>query len=116
MKEIQLENYIKLFLLFFIFTNLIPIVNNDILRNLDYTHALSLNNGNTFILHKNGVIVYNYDLTVILYNCNFGGIPLISSEIDNSFTSLIQCDSNYTQYVVAIINTKIYIFSSRGEY
>ena len=116
MKEVQSENYFKLFLLFFIFTNLIPIVNNDILRNLDYTHALSLFNGNTFILHKNGVIVYNYDLTTILYNCNFGGNPLIPSEKDNNFTSLIQCNSNNIQYVVAIINTKIYIFSSRGEY
>ena len=122
MKKMKLEKYSKMFLLFFIIINLIHIVNSEDIdyfsRSLDleYTHSISLLNGNTFIIHKNGVIVYNYDLTVILYNYNFGGNPLISSEKDNNFTSLIQSNNNVNQNVFAIINTKIYIFSSRGEY
>ena len=53
MKEVELEKKFELFLLFFIFINLIQVVNNDYLSrslDLDYTHALSLLNGNTFII------------------------------------------------------------------
>ena len=121
MKDVQFEYIFKPFLLIFIFINLIQVVISDDFNyysrslDLDYTHSLSLLNGNIFIIHKNGVIVYNYDFTIPLYNYNFEGNPLIPNEIDNNFTSLIQCNNN-KQYVLAIIYTKIYIFSSRGQY
>ena len=83
---------------------------------LEYTHSLSLINGNLFIIHKYGVIVYNYNFTSILYSYDFGGTPIIASEEDNNFTSVIQCKGNNYQYVIAIINDKIYVFSSRGQY
>ena len=121
MKEIKLNNHIKLIIFFFIIINLIQVIISEsglFIKNLDlnYTHALSLINGNIFIIHKNGVVVYNYNFTIILYNYDFGGIPLISSEEDNNFTSLIQCNDDINQYVLALINDKTYIFSSRGLY
>ena len=120
MENGQIKSNFKIVLILFIFINLIQAVNSEpnyFSRNLDldYTHALSLLNGNIFIIHKNGVIVYNYNFTIILYSYDFGGNQLIQSEVDNNFTSLIQCNDG-DQYVLAIINTKIYIFSSRGEY
>ena len=123
MKEIKLDNLFKVFIFFLIIINLSQVVisqtDTDLLSknlDLDFTHALSLINGNIFIIHKNGVIVYNYNFTIILYNYDLGGIPLISSEADNNLTSLIQCDDDNNQYVLALINDKIYIFSSRGQY
>ena len=120
MKEIKIDNHIKIIIFSFVIINLTQLVINigvpSKTLDLDYSHALSLINGNVFIIHKNGVIVYNYNFTSILYNYDFGGNPLISSETDNNFTSLIQCYDDNNKYVLALINDKIYIFSSRGQY
>ena len=121
MKKDYFNNYIKQIFFIIIFINLNQIVISEeglFLKslNLDYTHALSLINGNIFILHKDGVIVYNYNFTIILYSYNFDGNPIIPSEEENNFTSIIQCDDDINQYVVAIIKYEIYIFSSRGQY
>ena len=106
-------------LFFFISINIISVIFNDNYLekelNLDYTHSLSLINGNVFIIHKNGVRVYDYNFSITLYEYNFGGNPIISSENDNIFTSIIQCN-DYDQYVIAIIKDNIYIFSSKGQY
>ena len=82
---------------------------------LDFIHPIALLNGNIFIIHKNGAVVYNYNFTEILYNKNFGDNPIIPSENDNELTSVIQCNDN-DKNVFAIINNNIYIFSSRGQY
>ena len=119
MKNIYFNNYIKLILFIFINLNQIIISEEGIFLksiNLDYTHALALINGNIFIIHKDGVAVYNYNFTIILYSYNFDGYPIIPSEKENNFTSIIQCDDDINQYVVAIIENVIYIFSSRGQY
>ena len=120
MKESYFNNYMKQILFIFIFININKIVISQTVLltktlNLDFTHVLSLINGNIFIIHKNGVIVYNYNFTIILYSYNIDENPIISSEEENNFTSIIQCDDN-KQYVVTIIKNKIYIFSSRGQY
>ena len=82
--------------------------------NLDYTHALSLLNGNIFILHKNGIVVYNYNFTIVLYNNDFDGIPIISSEEENNLTSVIQCETDNNNYIVSLINNKTYVFNWKG--
>ena len=107
-------------LFFFISINIIPFIfnNNSYLEkelNLDYTHSLTLINGNVFIIHKNGVKVYDYNFNITLYEFNFGDSPIISSEDDNNFTSIIQCNDN-KQYIIAAIRDNIYIFSSKGQY
>ena len=84
--------------------------------NLYYTHALSLINGNNFIIHKNGAMVFNYNLSIILYNYDFNGEILIPSEKENNLTSLIQCSDDINHYVLAMIFDKIYVFSSRGQF
>ena len=119
MKVAYYNNYMKQILFIFIMININQIVINDnalYIMDLNYTHALSLINGNIFIIHKNGVNVYNYNFTLIIYSYNFDGNPIISSEEENNFTSIIQCDDDNNQYIVAIIKNNIYIFSSRGQY
>ena len=116
------NNYMKQILFIFIMININQIVISESESNLvkeldlDYTHILSLINGNIFIIHKNGVNVYNYNFTIVLYSYNFDGNPIISSEEENNFTSVIQCDDDNNQYIIAIIKNSIYLFSSRGLY
>ena len=120
MKEGKYNNYLKKvikLLLIIIKLNLI-INDSDLLTkelDIDYTHTLSLLNGNIFILHKTGAIVYNYNFTIILYMHDFG-TEIINSEEENSLTSINQCEDNNNQYVVALIKNDIHIFSSRGLY
>ena len=84
--------------------------------NLNYPHVLSLSNGNVFIIHEKGAIVYNYNFTIPLYDDNFGGNIIISSELENELTSVIQCEDDNKQYVLALIYKKIYIFTNQGQY
>ena len=90
----------KNFLFHFIIINLIKIINlydiEIVNTNLDFTHALSLKNGNIFLLHKNGVIVYNYNMTIILHNYEHS---FISSEYENNLTKVIQCEDNNNHYM-----------------
>jgi hypothetical protein len=121
MKELHINNYLKKIITLVLFVIKLNIVINDSslldkYLDIDYTHALSLLNGNIFILHKNGVIVYNYNFSIILYNNNFEGATIINSEEENSLTSIIQCENDNNQYIVALIKNTIHIFSARGEY
>ena len=84
--------------------------------NLNYPHVLSLSNGNVFNIHEKGAIVYNYNFTIPLYDDNFGGNIIISSELENELTSVIQCEDDNKQYVLALIYNKIYIFTNQGQY
>ena len=88
---------------------------NSLDLNLKNPHAFSLSNGNVFILHEDGVNVYNHDFTICLHSYDFYGIKLIPNNIANKYISIIQCsDSN--QYLIAFVYKKIYIFSSQGQY
>ena len=111
-----MKNY--LILVIFIYSITIVINDQEFIKylDLDYTHSLCLQNGNLFIIHKNGVLVYNYNFTIVLYSYDFSGTSIIPTEKDNNFTSIIQCQDNNNKYVIALINENIYIFSSRGQY
>ena len=105
------------FLIFFnIYQGIISIFINKMRDlDLDFIHPIALLNGNIFIIHKYGAVVYNYNFTEILYSKNIGESPIIASEEDNEFTSVIQCNDN-GKNVFTIIKNNIYIFSSRGQY
>ena len=111
------KNYLKKLLFHFIIINLIKIINLNNIEiidtKLDFTHALSLINGNIFLLHQNGVIVYNHNMTIILHNYEHS---FISSENENNLTSIIQCEDGNNQYIIALINNNIHVFTSRGQF
>ena len=120
MNLISCNNYFKTIFFFLFLINIYQVVINrsaNKIKDLDleFIHPIALLNGNIFIIHKNGVLVYNYNFTEILYNNNFEGIPIISSETVNELTSVIQSKDN-EKNVFALINDTIYIFSSRGLY
>ena len=98
--------------------NLFQVIINDeenlLVKTLDYdyTHAITLLNGNLFILHRNGVVVYNYNFTSIIYTYN---ISLISSDEENEYVSIVQCD-DYDKYVLSLMKNNLYVFSSSGKY
>ena len=113
--------YFKYFFVIFMLFNLNNLVFSDsssFLKefNIDYTHALSLLNGNFFIIHKNGVKVYNYNFTSLLYDYYFEGEALIPSSDLNNYVHIIQSSDDVKQYVLVLIYNKIYVFSSRGKY
>ena len=88
---------------------------NSIDFNLKNPHSFSLSNGNIFILHEDGVIVYNYNFTICLYSYDFDGIKLIQNTIQDKYISIIQCSDPY-EYVIAFVFKKIYIFTNKGKY
>ena len=116
MKNIKTQNFLKKLLFSFIIINIFPIIINHyeiVDTSLDFTHALSLKNGNIFLLHQNGVIVYNYNMTIILHNYEH---LFISSEYENNLTTVIQCEDNNNHYIIALINNNLHIFTSRGQF
>ena len=118
MKNKNSKNFSKRILFYFIITNLIAIIINQtdieiVDTNLDYIHALSLKNGNIFLLHQNGVIVYNYNMTKILHNYEHS---FISSEEENNLTSIIQCEDNNNHYIIALIKNNLHAFTSLGQF
>jgi len=120
MNLISFNNYFKAIFFFLVFINIYQFVINISVNkimdlDLEFIHPITLLNGNIFIIHKNGVLVYNYNFTEILYDYNFGGTPIIPLETDNVLTSVIQSKDN-EKNVFVLINDKIYIFSSRGLY
>ena len=110
--------YLKKLLFYCIIINLMEIIinQNDIEivdTNLGFSHALSLKNGNIFLLHQNGVIVYNYNMTIILHIYEH---PFISNEYENNLTTLIQCEDYNNQYIIALISNNLHVFTSRGQF
>jgi len=85
---------------------------NSIELNLKNPHSFSLTNGNVFILHEDGVNVYNHNFTICLYSYDFDGIKLIQNNIADKYISIIQCsDSN--QYVIAFVYKILFFFKPR---
>ena len=120
MNLMLINNSSKKIFFFLIFINIFQGINSIFINkmrdlDLDFIHPIALLNGNIFIIHKYGALVYNYNFTEILYDKNFGDNPIIASEEDNELTSVIQCNDN-GKNVFAIINNYIYIFSSMGQY
>ena len=112
MDSIFFINYLLRIFTFSIILNKYLSIDIDI----NYPHSLSLLNGNVFIIHNKGVKVYNYNFTIPLYDYNFGGIILISNDVINDLTFVIQCDDDNNQYVLTLIYNIIYVFSSRGQF
>ena len=79
-----------------------------------YPKAITLLNGNIFIIHKNGIDIYDSSLStkitgVIIFDKNetilYDNLSLIT------FTSFTESDNGY---IIGIINNKIYIFDKEG--
>ena len=100
------SNYIKIFLLYSLFS-----FSEIISLDFSYPSAISLPDGNIFIVEKRGIFVYDEKLIIIKYNYPFEANEEINDE--NSLSNII---IKFKQnYIICLINLKIYFFDSEGQ-
>ena len=100
------SNYIKIFLLYSLFS-----FSEIISLDFSYPSAISLPDGNIFIVEKRGIFVYDEKLINIIYNYPFEVNEKINDE--NSLSNII---IKFKQnYIICLINLKIYFFDSEGQ-
>ena len=76
-----------------------------------YPSALSLLNGNIFVVEQNGIFVYDEQLKIIIHNYTFEEEDKITNL--NSLSNVIV--KYKRNYILCLINSKIYFFDNNGE-
>ena len=80
----------------------------------NYPTAITLNNGNIFIIHENGFTICNSLYShIISYPYNFTSSEKINDEIDLSHVTISQFEDGY---IFCIVIKQIFIFNSIGEF
>ena len=104
----------NIFLIFLIFVLIIKQSKSSDSPLLYYPYAIILSNDNIFVIHQNGVSVYDSTFSY-----------LISNEIVFSETEKIKSDYYYSKvtvsqfengYIIALINDYIYFFDYKGSF
>ena len=86
-------------------------INKVLSVDFTFPSSVSLLNGNIFVIEKNGIFVYNEQLTNIIYNYAFE-----ENEKINNLNSLSNVIIRYKRnYILCLINSKIYFFDDKGE-
>ena len=86
-------------------------INKVLSVDFTFPSSVSLLNGNVFVIEKNGIFVYNEQLTNIIYNYAFE-----ENEKINNVNSLSNVIIRYKRnYILYLINSKIYFFDDKGE-
>ena len=107
MNHILFLNF-KLFPIF-IFLHIINQINS--LLSYDYPHSLTLSNGNIFLIHQEGIDIYDSSFTKINKIIKFSTEEEMTKEI------FAKIELKYdNEYILSIINDKIYIFDNEGKF
>ena len=86
-------------------------INKVLSVDFTFPSSVSLLNGNIFVIEKNGIFVYNEQLTNIIYNYAFE-----ENEKINNLNSLSNVIIRYKRnYILCLINSKIYFFDDKKE-
>ena len=105
--------FIKVYFLPF---NIIFLLNiSQIISYLSFTYpnAITLKNGNIFVIHKTGITICDSSFSTIINNVTYFSTNEIISNSDTlSKITISQFDDGY---IIAAIIDKIYIFNSEGE-
>ena len=96
---------INMFLLYIITNSFRKVVS---LVDLNYPSAISLDNGNIFIIEKNGILVYDEQLNNIIYNYPFNE----ERQITDSTNVILKQKNNY---IICLINSIIYFFNYENK-
>ena len=83
------------------------------LLNFNYPSAISLSNGNIFIVEKEGIYVYDGNLKNKLYSYTF---QAEDDKIKNSNDLSNVIIKAKGIYILCLINSKIFIFDYEGKY
>ena len=77
----------------------------------DYPHSLSLSNGNIFLIHQEGIDIYDSSFNKINQIIKFSGEEEMTKDI------FAKIELKYdNEYILSIINDKIYIFDKKGKF
>ena len=97
-------NHINIFLSIILFNEILSV-------DFTYPSSISLLNGNIFVIEKNGIFVYDEQLKNTIYSYTFEENDKI-----NNLTSLSNVIIKYKRnYILCLINSKIYFFNDQGE-
>ena len=102
----SVSNNIKILILYLILSFI-----NTVSVDFNYPSAISLSNGNIFIVEKKGIFVYNEQLINIIYNYTFENENEEINDVDSLSNVIIKYDGNY---IICLINLKIYFFDNEG--
>ena len=97
----------KLFIIF-LFFHIFLTVNSS---SFDYPYYLTLSNNNIFIIHRAGIDIYDSSFNKIEQIIQFSGEEEMTEEIFEKIR--IKYDN---EYILSIINDKIYIFNNEGKF
>ena len=107
MNDILFLNF-KLFPIF-IFLHIINQIKS--ILSYDYPHSLTLSNGNIFLIHQEGIDIYDSSFKKISQIMKFSGEEEMTKEI------FAKIELKYdNEYILSIINDKIYIFNNEGKF
>ena len=107
MNHIWFLNF-KLFPIF-IFLHIINQINS--ILSYDYPYSLTLSNGNIFLIHQEGIDIYDSSFKNISRIIKFSGQEEMTKEI------FAKIELKYdNEYILSIINDKIYIFDNEGKF
>ena len=105
MKFINNGLIINIFLLYIIINSIGKVISS---LDLNYPSAISLDNGNVFIIEKNGIFLYNEELNNVIFNYQFDE----EEQIIDSTNVVLKQKNNY---VICLVNSKIYFFDSENN-
>ena len=93
----------------YIFGHIINQVNS--ILSYDYPHSITLSNNNIFLIHQEGIDVYDSSFKKISQIIKFSGDEEMTKEI------FAKIELKYdNEYILSIINDKIYIFNNEGKF
>ena len=78
----------------------------------EYPTALSLFNGNIFVVEKKGIYIYDEQVKNIIYQLPFSEDEQIN-DLESFSNVIVKYKSNY---IVCLINLKIYLFDYQGNF
>ena len=99
---------INIFILYF-FLSLIKVISSI---EFNYPSAISLNNGNIFIIEKMGISIYDEQLKNLIHEYPFTEESEKINTLDKLSNIIIKKSNNY---IICLINLRIYFFNEVGE-
>ena len=107
-----LYNFLVFFLLFFFLFKYIKSSNS--IQYINYPFALILSNDNIFIIHQNGVSIYDSTFSNLISDeIVFSETEKLTSKQSLSKVTISQFENGY---IISLINDKIYFFDYKGNF
>ena len=113
-KIIIIKNYIFFFYIF-IFFLILGKYNSEEIK-FKYPQAITLTNGNIFVINRTNILIFDSNLTnVISEILTFEKEEQYKDTTELSKTTISRFNNEDNGYIFCIINDKIYIFNSTGQ-